>query len=76
MRGPYDVPVSGYAPDVESFFWLAGQGGYGIETSAGLARCAAELATREGLPADMKKLGVSESDISPDRLSQGTGQAS
>ena len=69
------VPVTGYAPDVEGFFWLAGQGGYGIETSAGLASCAAGLATREGLPADVRKLGVGEGDLSPERLWQGTGQA-
>jgi D-arginine dehydrogenase len=62
------VPVAGYAPDVEGFFWLAGQGGYGIETSAGLARSAVGLATREGLPDDVRRLGVSEADLGPERL--------
>jgi D-arginine dehydrogenase len=68
------VPVAGYAPDVEGFFWLAGQGGYGIETSAGLARSAAGLATREGLPEDVKGLGVSEADLGPERLWKEAGQ--
>jgi D-arginine dehydrogenase len=34
-------PIVGFDPDVPGFFWLAGQGGYGIQTSAGLARVAA-----------------------------------
>ena len=29
---PDGVPVLGYDPDLEGFFWCAGQGGYGIET--------------------------------------------
>lgn len=62
------VPVVGYAADVEGFFWLAGQGGYGIETSAGLARSAAGLATGEGLPEDVRRLGVSDTDLGPERL--------
>lgn len=64
------VPVAGYAPDVEGFFWLAGQGGYGIETSAGLARSAAGLATGEGLPEDVRRLGVSDIELGPERLWQ------
>jgi D-arginine dehydrogenase len=68
------VPVIGYAPDVEGFFWLAGQGGYGIETSAGLARCAAGLATGDGLPEDVRKLAVTQSDLGPQRLWDGAGR--
>ena len=29
--------VAGFAPDAEGFFWLAGQGGYGIQTSPSLS---------------------------------------
>jgi D-arginine dehydrogenase len=70
------VPVIGYAPDVDGFFWLAGQGGYGIETSVGLARCAAGLATGDGLPEDVRKLAVTERDLRPERLwdNPGPGQ--
>jgi D-arginine dehydrogenase len=67
------VPVIGYAPDVDGFFWLAGQGGYGIETSAGLARCAAGLATGDGLPEDIRKLAIAERDLGPGRLWDGSG---
>lgn len=37
------VPVVGYDPDCEGFFWLAGQGGCGIETSGALGEIAADL---------------------------------
>lgn len=37
------LPVVGFDPEAPGFFWLAGQGGYGIQTSAGLAALAAEL---------------------------------
>jgi Glycine/D-amino acid oxidases (deaminating) len=49
---PYDgIPVVGWDPDEPTFFWLAGQGGYGIQTSAALARLAAAslLRTPSGL---------------------------
>lgn len=39
------IPVVGFDPAVENFFWLAGQGGYGIQTSAALATLAAHLIT-------------------------------
>ena len=61
-------PVVGFAPDAEGFFWLAGQGGYGIQTSAALGRVAAALAGGGGLPDDVKALGVAEADLAPTRL--------
>lgn len=36
-------PVVGFDPDNEHFFWLAGQGGYGIQTSPALSTLAADL---------------------------------
>ncbi|MET1156170.1 FAD-dependent oxidoreductase [Arthrobacter sp.] len=36
-------PVVGFDPEAEGFFWLAGQGGYGFQTSAGIAELAAGL---------------------------------
>ena len=62
------VPVLGYDPDVEGFFWCAGQGGYGIETSNGMGRSAAALAAGDALPADLRALDVKESDLHPARL--------
>ena len=36
------VPTAGFAPDAPGFFWLAGQGGYGLQTAPAMA----EIATR------------------------------
>ena len=38
-------PVLGFDPAVEGFFWLAGQGGFGIQTAFGMADLAAGLLT-------------------------------
>jgi D-arginine dehydrogenase len=50
---PDRTPVAGFAPDAEGFLWLAGQGGYGIQTSPALSRFAADVALRRepALPA-------------------------
>ena len=40
---PDRVPVVGDDPTLEGFFWLAGQGGCGIETSPALGQIAADL---------------------------------
>ncbi len=62
------TPVVGYDPKVEGFFWLAGQGGYGIQTAPGLSRLAAALARHHAVPADLADLGVSEQALSPARF--------
>ncbi len=36
-------PAVGFAADVEGFFWLAGQGGFGLQTSPAMARIADSL---------------------------------
>ena len=37
------TPVVGFAPDTDGFFWLAGQGGYGIQTAPALSKLAADI---------------------------------
>ena len=37
------TPVVGFAPDADGFFWLAGQGGYGIQTAPALSKLTADL---------------------------------
>jgi glycine/D-amino acid oxidase-like deaminating enzyme len=37
------VPVVGFDAEAPGFFWLAGQGGYGFQTSSGIAELAADL---------------------------------
>ena len=61
-------PVVGYDPRVDGFFWIAGQGGYGIETSPALGRLSASLAAKRGLPIDLVDLGVQGETLSPERL--------
>jgi D-arginine dehydrogenase len=63
-------PVVGYDPQLEGFFWLAGQGGYGIETSPSMGRLAASLALRRGVPADLAEQGVTEAAVSPARFAR------
>lgn len=53
---------------VPGFFWLAGQGGYGIQTGAAAGRLAADLALGKGLPSDIAALGVAERALSPGRF--------
>ncbi len=62
------VPVVGFDPRVEGFFWLAGQGGYGIQTSHALGRAAAALAAGAPLPADLVDAGVTAESLSPARF--------
>jgi D-arginine dehydrogenase len=40
---PDRKPVAGFAPDAEGFFWLAGQGGSGLQTSPAMAKIAEAL---------------------------------
>lgn len=40
---PDRTPVVGFAPDADGFFWLAGQGGYGVQTAPALSRLTAAL---------------------------------
>lgn len=37
------TPVTGFAPGKPGFFWLAGQGGYGVQTAPALSRLTAAL---------------------------------
>jgi D-arginine dehydrogenase len=66
-------PVAGFDPRVPGFFWLAGQGGYGIQTAPALSRLAAALVRGEPVPADIAAEGVSPADLSPERLAGSAG---
>ena len=63
-------PVVGYAPDAPGFFWLAGQGGYGIQTAPAMGQLACELVQGHPLPDHLARFGVSAGDLSPDRFVQ------
>jgi len=65
----YDrVPAVGRDDAEPTFFWLVGQGGYGIKTSPALGRVAAGLLDHGGIPEDISAFGVKRSDLDPRRL--------
>ena len=61
-------PVVGFAPDAPGFFWLAGQGGYGIQTAPAMGEMAAALVQGLPLPVALARLGLRASDVAPGRL--------
>ena len=63
------LPVVGPAKDEASFFWLAGQGGYGILTSPALGSFAATLLTGSPMPEPLAREGIEAETFSPSRLS-------
>lgn len=68
---PDRTPVVGFDPAADGFFWLVGQGGYGIQTSPALSRLAAALVRGKRPPADLAACGVRASDFDPSRLRTG-----
>ena len=60
------TPVAGFDPRAAGFFWLAGQGGYGIQTAPALAALAAAQICGEPIPD-----GLDPAPLSPDRLLTG-----
>lgn len=61
---PDGKPAVGFARDSEAFFWLAGQGGFGLQTSPAMAGIAAALIL--GRPWPIAE--VSPEELSPDRF--------
>jgi D-arginine dehydrogenase len=53
-------PAVGFAEETEGFFWLAGQGGFGLQTSPAMASIVASLVAGTPWPA---------ADVSPEALS-------
>lgn len=60
-------PVVGFDPSAAGFFWLVGQGGYGIQTAPAMARAASALAQGKPLPDNLRAHGVLADDLAPDR---------
>ncbi len=61
-------PVIGWEPAVPGFFWLVGQGGYGVFTSPAIGRYAASLISSAELPYAYKSHGFPFESLSPDRF--------
>jgi D-arginine dehydrogenase len=62
------TPVVGFDPDVPGFYWLAGQGGYGIQTAPALAQLAVAQITGGQMPSQLAAAGVDAAALSPGRL--------
>ena len=62
---PDRVPVAGFDPGVEGFFWCAGQGGTGIQTSPAIASLTADLISGE---ASQELPGHIAVELSPTRF--------
>lgn len=66
--GPDRDPVSGFDASAPGFFWHAGLGGYGIQTSAALGEFAASAILGRELPVPLAERGISREQLSSDRL--------
>ena len=62
------VPVVGYSGEKEGFFWLAGQGGFGIQTAPAMGRLATDLVLGNALAADFGEQGLTAAMFSPERF--------
>ncbi len=60
--------VGGFAPGRNDFFWVAAQGGYGIQTSAAMGEACAHLALGRALPSHVQDAGVTAAMLDPARL--------
>lgn len=65
---PDGLPVVGFDPEVAGFFWLAGQGGYGIQTSPILARLAAAIVLSGQVPVELTRAVIGCESLSPSRF--------
>jgi D-arginine dehydrogenase len=57
--------VVGADPDASGFYWLAGQGGYGIQTAPAAARLGAALVLGEPVPPDLVARGLDAARLAP-----------
>ncbi len=64
---PDGVPVVGYERSVDGFFWLAGQGGYGIQTSVAMATLTCGL-IREAFDTDQEQYSGLSKALTPSRF--------
>jgi len=59
--------VAGWDGEIDGFYWLAAQSGYGIKTAPGLARLWAALIAHKELPRDLSEAGLGEATLAPAR---------
>ena len=62
------TPTAGFDPEAQGFFWLVGQGGYGLQTAPAMAAIVEALVTGGAWPDGLAELGVTADVIGPERL--------
>ena len=65
---PDRLPVAGFDSGQRNFFWLAGQGGYGIQSSPALGDFAACLLKGVTVSENLRKAGLAGGEFLPQRL--------
>lgn len=60
-------PVAGYSGQAPGFFWLAGQGGFGIQTAPAMGQIAATLIERQPIAPQIAQFGIDAAMLSPAR---------
>ena len=68
---PDGNPVAGFDEAQDNFIWLAGQGGYGIQSAPAMARLASQLVNSGRVPPDIVAAGLEPAMISPARFPGG-----
>ena len=62
------TPAAGFDAQAPGFFWLAGQGGFGLQTAPAMAAAVEALITGARWPDALAEAGVTAHDLRPDRL--------
>ncbi|MCX2899832.1 NAD(P)/FAD-dependent oxidoreductase [Pseudomonas mandelii] len=62
--------LCGFDPQVPGLFWVAAQGGYGIQTSPAMGQASAALVRGEPLPEALSRFGLNAAMLDPARLSK------
>jgi len=60
--------VGGFDPTTSEFFWVAGQGGYGIQTAAAMGQTCSSFLLGQPIPSALAALGISAERLSPKRM--------
>jgi D-arginine dehydrogenase len=66
--------VGGFDTLAPGFFWVAAQGGYGVQTAPAMGEACAALARGLPLPAHIAGEGLTAHDLGPGRLARSNGQ--
>jgi D-arginine dehydrogenase len=64
---PDKNPAVGFDPSTEGFFWLVGQGGYGIQSAPAVSATAAAMILEQPIPQYVIDHGLKPDEIKPQR---------